>query len=163
MDNRVLVAYATKAGSTAEVAAQIGEILSGRNFSVDVQPVTAVTDITPYRAVVMGSAIRVAKLLPEAMSFLDKFQADLRLKPFHTFIVCMTLKDDNAENREIVSAYLDPVRALLQPAGEGMFAGAMKYSKLKWNERLIIKFLKVGEGDFRRWDQINAWAGGLVL
>jgi menaquinone-dependent protoporphyrinogen oxidase len=163
MDDRVLVAYATKAGSTAEVAAQIGVILSGRNLSVDVKPVASVTDITPYRAVILGSAIRVAKLLPEAITFIEQNREALQQIHFSAFILCMTLKDDNEENRQIVSAYLDPVRALVQPASEGMFAGVMNYSKLKWTDRLIIKFLKVGEGDFRKWDQINAWANALAL
>jgi menaquinone-dependent protoporphyrinogen oxidase len=161
MENRILVTYASKAGSTAEVAARIGETLAGQNLSVDVQPVGKVTDLTPYRAVVVGSAIRMGRLLPEAMSFIEKHQAALQQKPFSVFILCMTLEKDNDETRKTVGAYLDPVRALVKPASEGLFAGVIDPSKVGLIDKLAIKAVKAPIGDFRKWDQINAWAAEL--
>jgi menaquinone-dependent protoporphyrinogen oxidase len=107
MNNRVLVTYATKAGSTAEVAARIGEILSTQDLAVDVLPVSNVDDVTPYRAVIAGSAIRVGHLLPEVMSFVKKNQAALQQRPFSVFVVCMTMTKEDAESRKTASAYLD--------------------------------------------------------
>ncbi len=162
MSNRILIAYASKAGSTAEVAAKIGETLSKRNPPVDVLPVSKVTDLSPYSAVILGSAIRVGKLLPEAMKFVQANQAALAQKTFGVFIVCMTLKDDTEANRKTVSAYLDPLRALIQPASEGLFAGVMNLGKLPLFERLMIKAMKAPEGDFRRWDLIQTWASQAI-
>ncbi len=156
-----LIAYASKAGSTAEVALRMGEILSKQNRVVDVRPVTSVTDLSPYGAVILGSAIRVGSLLPEAMTFLQKNQAALSQMPFSVFILCMTLEKDTEENRKTVSAYLDPVRALVKPAGEGLFAGVMDPRKLRLFERLMIMAMKVPSGDYRRWDQIEAWTGNI--
>jgi menaquinone-dependent protoporphyrinogen oxidase len=162
MNNRILIAYASKAGSTVEIAAKIGEFLSRQNQSVDVLPVAKVTDLSAYSAVIVGSAIRMGQVLPEAMKFIRANQAALAQKTFSTFIVCMTLKDDTEANRQTVSAYLDPVRALVKPASEGLFAGVMDLRKLPLFERLISKALKAPEGDFRRWDQIQAWADTVI-
>ncbi len=74
MENRILIAYATKAGSTAGIAQRVGEVLARRGTVVDVLPVAKVGDLAPYRAVVLGSAIRLGKLLPEAMAFIELHQ-----------------------------------------------------------------------------------------
>jgi menaquinone-dependent protoporphyrinogen oxidase len=155
--NRFLVTYASKAGSTAETAARMGELISGHNLAVDVLPVGQVTDLTPYRSVVLGSAIRAGKVLPEAMTFIEKNQAALQQKPFSLFVLCATLATDNADTRKTVAAYLDPVRAVVTPTREGLFAGVLDPNKLPLLERLMVFFMKAPEGDFRKWDQINAW------
>jgi menaquinone-dependent protoporphyrinogen oxidase len=140
----------------------MGEIAARNNLAVEVLPVEKVTDLGPYRTVILGSAIRTGNLLPEVMTFIEKNQAALQQKAFSVFIVCMTLQEDTQENRQKVSAYLDPVRALVKPASEGLFAGVMNPSKLKLLERLIILAMKTPSGDFRKWDQINAWAGSSI-
>mgnify|MGYP000943488873 CR=1 FL=1 len=158
MNQRVLIAYASKAGSTAEIASRIGETLSGHNLQVDVMPIKKVADITPYQTVIVGSAIRIGQLLPEAMKFIQKYQTVLQQKTFGAFVVCMTLKDDTEANRKTVSAYLDPVRALVKPDAEGLFAGVIDPGKLNLLDRLIINAIKAPSGDFRRWNQIQVWA-----
>lgn len=161
-NNRILLAYDSKAGSTAEVAARIGEILSKHALAVDVLPVAKVTGLTPYRSVIVGSAIRAGKVLPDITAFVQKNQSALQQKSLSLFVVCLTLKDDTAENRKIVAAYLDPLRALVKPAAEGLFAGVMNLQKLGFVERLMMKMMKSPEGDFRKWDQIEAWAESLA-
>ena len=69
MSRRTLVAYASRAGSTAEVAEAIGRTLAEDGAQVDVRLVKEVADLSPYRAVVAGSAIQGGKWLPEAMQF----------------------------------------------------------------------------------------------
>jgi menaquinone-dependent protoporphyrinogen oxidase len=162
MTQRTLVTYASKAGSTAEVAARIGETLAKRGSAVDVLPIGKVSDLTPYGTVVVGSAIRMGRVLPEVKSFIEKNQAALQKKSFSTFVVCLTLKDDTAENRTAVAAYLDPVRALVKPASEGLFAGVMNPNKIGLLDRLIMMAMKSPEGDYRKWDQITAWAEGVA-
>lgn len=158
MEKRVLIAYATKAGSTAEVAARIGEILSNRKISVEVLPVAKTGDISVYSAIVLGSAIRMGRILPEAQEFLEIHQAILNEKPFSAFVVCMALIKDSPETRQKVNAYLDPLRALVKPASEGLFAGVCNPSKVSLVDRLLISAKKMPQGDFRQWDQITAWA-----
>lgn len=163
MEKRVLVAYATKAGSTAEIASQIGEKISQKSLAVDVLPLSKVKDLGAYSAVVLGSAIRIGSVLPEVKSFVEKNQAALTQKPFSMFVACMTLNEDTEANRATVSAYLDPIRAMVKPASEGLFAGVIDPSKVSILDRLIIKAIKPPIGDFRDWDKINAWAESLPL
>lgn len=159
MDNkRILIAYASKAGSTGEIAARIGAALSTRGLPVDVLPVGKVTALDAYSTVILGSAIRIGAILPDALKFIQANQAALETKNFSVFIGCMTLNEDNEETRKTVSAYLDPVRALVKPASEGMFAGVIDPKKVGLIDRLVIKMVKAPTGDFRKWDQIDAWA-----
>ena len=58
MPDKILVVYASRAGSTAGVAEAIGKTLAESGVQVDVLPMKDVTDLAPYRAVVAGSAIQ---------------------------------------------------------------------------------------------------------
>ena len=71
MDIRVLVAYATKYGATAEIAEKIGQVLRQAGLPTDVLPVADVSDLTPYKAVVLGSAVYIGKWRKEAVKFLQ--------------------------------------------------------------------------------------------
>jgi menaquinone-dependent protoporphyrinogen oxidase len=161
MSDRTLITYGTKAGSTAEVAARMGEILGKRGLPVDVKPLEAVVDLAPYRSVILGSAVRMGKVLPEALKFVEKNQAALGQKQFSIFIVCLTLREDTPEKREKASGFLDPVRALVKPTREGLFAGKVDLNKLTLFDRTMANMVKLSVGDFRKWDLINAWAESL--
>lgn len=155
---QILVAYASKAGSTADSAARMGDLLSKKGHLVDVKPISAVTGVDSYQAVVLGSAIRRGNVLPAMKAFIEKNQASLKLIPFSFFIHCMTLSTDNETNRAEASAYLEPVRAIVRPVSEGLYAGAMVPEKLKLLDRLMtVTLMKLPVGDFRNWNQINAW------
>ncbi len=163
---RILVAYASGAGSTGGVADAIGQALAQSGAPVDVRLMTNVQDLSPYRAVVAGSAVHGSAWLPEAMQFMQSYQATLAGMPFAAFMVCMTLTMKNETYREAIKSSLDPVRALVRPVSEGYFAGALDVMKLKpWPDRLILRGICAvsswKEGDFRDWDAIRAWAEGL--
>lgn len=70
--SNVLVTYASRSGSTAEIAEEIGNTLQQNGMSVDVLPIIEVDNILPYNAIVVGSAIRQEHWLPEAMNFMQK-------------------------------------------------------------------------------------------
>ena len=157
---KILVAYATKAGSTAGVAAEIGRVLESKgDCKVDVHPVGKVKEVGGYDAVIIGSAIRAGKWLPVAMKFVEEHKDALSQVPVAFFTVCLTMMEDTEENRRAVAAYLDPVRDLVQPVDVGLFAGVMDYSKLPFILRLMMKKMKSPEGDFRDWEAIRDWAG----
>ena len=162
MGDKILVAYASRAGSSGEVAEAIGEVLCGGGAAVDVRLAKDVTDVSPYRAVVVGSAIYMGRWMSEAVKFVETHRDALSRVPVAYFTVCLTMKDDTEENRRTVAAYLDPVREVVQPLDVGLFAGRLDYSKLPFLYRLIIKAMKQPEGDYRNWEAIRAWAGELV-
>src|SRR5689334_13459413 len=120
MPHKILVTYASRAGSTAGVAEAIGKSLADTGAQVDVRPMSGALTLDSYDAVVAGSAIRGGKWLPEAMAFITANRETLRQKPFAAFQVCITLAMRNGENyRAGVATWLEPVRALVSPLSEG--------------------------------------------
>lgn len=166
MSKRVLVAYASRTGSTAGVAEAIGETLTEGGAIVDVREVGAVTDLSRYDAVVVGSAIQSQKWLPEAMRFLQSNRTALARKPFATFTVCITMSMAGGKHRDAVSQWLTPARALVSPVSEGLFAGTLDFSKMPLLSRGQLMRLPVllgiwRRGDHRDWEAIRAWATDL--
>ena len=156
--NKILVTYATRAGSTAEVAASVAEVLSATGATVDVKPVTAVHEVKGYDAVVVGSAIRMGHWLPEAVEFVKANRESLSHIPTAYFLVSGFLQEDTPEMRRRVLAYLDPVRKILEPTSIGLFAGKIDYSRMDWQDRTIAEAISSSEADWRNWEAIRAWA-----
>ena len=167
MSSKILVAYASRTGSTAGVAEAIGKTLMEKGAQVDIQPMQSVNDLTPYRGVVAGSAIQNRQWLPEAVSFVQMHKATLNQKPFAMFSVCMTLAMRNGEKYlPAVSEWIAPVRRLVHPVSEGLFAGVLDIRKIpslsdRLKFRLSVAFGVWTEGDHRDWSAIRAWADGL--
>ncbi len=168
MPDNILVTYASRCGSTAGVAEAIGRTLAESGANVEVRPMQDITDLAPYRAVVAGSAIRDKQWLPEAMEFVEAHRDALAEKPFAAFLVCMTLAMPNAASyRSFVADFLQPVRRLVRPVSEGLFAGALDIHKVpSFRDRLMFRasvlFGVWSEGDHRDWNAIRAWAADLA-
>ncbi len=157
---KVLIAYASRAGSTGEVAEAIAHVLNGKEIPAEAIPVGRVADVRSYRAVIVGSAIRMGSWLPEGAKFVEKNRTALVGMPTAFFTVCLTMQKDTSENRRTVEGYMQPVLKIFRPANVGLFGGKMDYSRLGFLDRLIVtKMKKVPEGDYRDWKAIRSWAG----
>lgn len=161
MKQKILVAYASKTGTTAEIATAIGKTLASDSAEVDVMPVQSVTNLEGYRAVVLGSAIRMGQWMPEALKLIEANQTKLKDLPVATFTVHMLNLDNSDESRKTRESYVAPIHALITPKAETYFAGRMDFSKLSFLERLMSKAVKAVEGDLRDWDAIRTWSEGL--
>ena len=167
MLNKILVTYASRTGATAGVAEAIAKTLAENGAQVDVYPMQDVKDIAPYQAIVAGSAVQDRQWLPEAMQFVRRHQVTLNQKPFAMFSVCMTLAmRDGEKYRPQVMEWLAPVRALVRPVSEGLFAGVLDIQKIpSFNDRLKFRISVAtgvwSEGDHRDWNAIRNWANGL--
>ena len=162
---KILVTYATATGSTAEVAQAIGKEISGDNGAVDVLKVKEVKDLSPYRAVVVGSGIRNGRVYRATLTFLKQHQAALSQVPVAYFIVCMSVRDETEEGRTLLTFYENQMRSRapqVQPVDVGFFAGKVDPETLPLLSRLIVKALKSEEGDFRDWDAIRGWASSVA-
>jgi menaquinone-dependent protoporphyrinogen oxidase len=161
---RVLVAYASQCGSTGEIAEAIGQVLCAAGAAVDVRPAERVGDLSPYRAVVVGSAIQRDRWLPQATDLVERQREVLNRIPVAYFAASLTSVEDTAETRRRAMSFLDPVCELAQPVDVGLFAGKLDFGKLPFVYRFVWPFTaggRVGEGDYRDWDVIRAWATGL--
>lgn len=164
MTKRILITYASRTGWTVGVAEAIGKTLAESGAQVDVLSMREVMDLSPYHAVVAGSAINGREWLPDAIQFIRANRDELRQKPFAAFLVCMTLAMKNGERyRDQVAAWLDPVCALVKPVSKGLFAGGLDISKvptfsdrLKFHLSVLLGVWQ--EGDHRDWSAIREWA-----
>jgi menaquinone-dependent protoporphyrinogen oxidase len=163
-NKKVLVAYASKYGSTSGVADAIGKELCSRGAAVDVCMLKNIGDLNPYRGVVVGSAIYRGKWLPEAVDFVERNRGVLRQVLVAYFLVCVNMREPTEENRRKVLAYLDPLLKAVpqvQPVQVGTFAGALNYSNLSLPIKAMMNLKGAPEGDFRDWTAIRTWAEGL--
>jgi menaquinone-dependent protoporphyrinogen oxidase len=167
MTYTILVTYASRSGSTAEIAEAIGSALAESGVKIEVKPMQEVTELTSYQAVIAGSAIRGARWLPEAMQFVRVHQSTLRHIPFAMFTVCITLAMANSERyRTGVATWTAPVRAIVRPLSEGLFPGMLDFHKLPVNLETLKLRATVAMGIFPRddrrdWEAVRSWAESL--
>lgn len=155
---RVLVAYATRNGSTVEVAQTIGNVLQAQGATVDVQPVSPSLNPAGYDAVVVGSAVRMGGWLKEAVEWVQRNKVPLGSVPTAFFCVHILATDDSTESRQQRSAYLDKPRTVVKPISEAFFAGKIDQAKLPMFDRMMTRMVKSPTGDYRNWDLIRNWA-----
>lgn len=160
MGDRILVGYATSAGSTVGVAQAIGEVLGARGAVVDVRPVNEVGSLEGYRAAVVGSAVHGGQWLPEAVAFLEYNREALGGIGVSLFCVHAMNCGNDATDTKRRLAYLDKERALVKPVAEGFFAGmGPTQADSNWVTRwMYTAFGGDVEGDGRDWAAIRAWA-----
>lgn len=159
---RILVAYATRTGSTTGVAAAIGETLAARGYLVDVKPFSNSPVLADYQAVVLGSVINGGQWLPEASEYVRAHQVELKHVSLALFCVHIMNLGDDEQVRQKRLAYLDSIRKLVSLADEDFFAGmGMDPEKTSFVARWAFKLFNGGdapEGDNRDWHKIHGWA-----
>ncbi len=161
MDHKILVTYASKYGSTREIAEKIGGVLRQAGLQADVLPVTGVRNLASYQAVILGSAVYIGKWPKEAAAFLQTQEKTLAARPFWLFSSGPTGEGEAVELVEgwRLPAALQPVADRIRPRDMAVFHGFINPDKLNLIEKWSIKnVVKKPMGDFRDWDRIAAWA-----
>jgi menaquinone-dependent protoporphyrinogen oxidase len=166
MNGPVLVAYATKYGSTREVAERVAAGLQAKGLTAEVKAASEVTSLGSYGAVVLGAPLYIGSLLKDATAFLDRNHAALADMPVALFVLGpMRASDDMSGPREQVDAALAKV-PWLSPVSSVVFVGAYDPAKLKMADKLIAVLPAsplhgVEATDERDWPAIDAWIGSL--
>ena len=165
MQKKVLVAYGTKYGATAEIAERIGEVLNGTALECDVRSADSVNDISAYSAVVLGSGVYIGRWRKEAVGFLKAHEAELGQRPVWLFSSGPTGEGDPVELVQgwLFPSSLQPAIDHIQPRDIAVFHGALDVSKLNFLEKWVLNRIKTPVGDFRDWDAINAWAAEIGM
>lgn len=164
MSDKVLVAYGSKYGATAEIAGRIGEVLGAAGFTVDVLSADKVRGISSYEAVVLGSAVYAGSWRKEAAKLLTSEADALAERPVWLFSSGPTGPGDPVQllNGWRIPGALRPAAERIKVRDIAVFHGAIDMQKLSLPERLIIKGIKAPAGDFRDWAAIMAWAEGIA-
>lgn len=188
---KILVAHASMAGSTVEVARAIGEEIARSDVQVDVLPVDAVQDVSAYDAVVVGGPM-IMGWHRAASGFLRKHRKALERIPLAVFVTAMSLTQTGdtqvngvpllvdeklpkppqtagrlnfRERYARVTNYIQPILAAVRPARPvsiGVFAGRMEYGRLPWWAVVFaMVIIQAPAGDRRNWPTIRAWAAAL--
>jgi menaquinone-dependent protoporphyrinogen oxidase len=153
MTAQLLVAYASKHGSTHEVAAVIAARLREMNLDVELRPANEVTDLGSYRGVILGCSIYVGRLHPDAVDFLHRHQTALAALPIAVF----ALGPRTLEPSDLASSRMRLLRALekepdVDPYEIAVFGGVINPKTL----RFPLNHLHAS--DARDWDDIDAFA-----
>jgi menaquinone-dependent protoporphyrinogen oxidase len=164
MATKVLVAYATKYGATAEIAEKVGQVLREAGLQADVVPAEQAGEPAGYDAVVLGSAVYAGQWRKPAAAFLEAQQSALAERPVWLFSSGPLGEGDPVElmNGWRFPEAQQPIANRIQPRDIAFFHGALNMKELNLGEKLIVKALKAPEGDFRDWDAIAAWAEGIA-
>jgi menaquinone-dependent protoporphyrinogen oxidase len=164
MADKVLVAYASKYGATAQIAEKIALRLASDCLSAVAQDVKDVTGLSEYKGIVLGSGVYMGMWMKDASDFLKAHESELAKMPVWLFSDGPTGTGDPSELMKgwTFPEDLKPVSERIKPRDIIFFHGVLDTSKLKFAEKLIVKALKAPIGDFRDWDMINAWADGIA-
>lgn len=191
MAKKILVVYATNAGSTADVAKAIAEELERDGTPVEVRPVQEVSSVEGYTAVVIGAPM-IMGWHRAARRFVRQHRPALSRVPVAYCFTALSLTQTPETTVDGVPLYVDPqlaqpprrpgrlslreryatttryLRPVLRPApavkpvSVGFFAGKLEYFRLNLLQMIVALVLAGGKaGDFRHWEAIRAWATDL--
>jgi menaquinone-dependent protoporphyrinogen oxidase len=156
MAGPILVAYASRYGSTREVAESIGATLRERLLRVDVRPVAEVEDLGEYGGVVLGGGIYMGRWHRDARRFAQRFEDELAALPVAVFALGPV--DDEPEHvagsEKQFQAALEKLP--VEPFAAHLFGGAIDPRKLRF------PFNHMPAADVRDWDEVRAWAEELA-
>lgn len=147
----ILVAYASRHGSTRETAEIVAAELRGLGFEVEVAAAYDVRSVDAYDGVVLGGALYTGRLHKDARTFLHRYGAK---RPFAVF--AMGPKTMAPEEVAQSRAQLDKALGGLDPVSVAIFGGVVDPAKLHF------PFNRMPASDARDWDAIHSWAHGLA-
>ncbi|MGZ4387390.1 MAG: flavodoxin domain-containing protein [Gaiellaceae bacterium] len=156
IEGRVLVAYATKHGSTREVAESVASTLRGRGIDVEVKPAVAVNELDPYSAVVLGGALYTGRWHADARRLLAKRRKELAALPVAVFAMGPKTLDAAAieSSRKQLQQALAKVPEV-KPLSIAIFGGVLDPKQHRF------PFNRMEAMDARDWNAIREWADGL--
>src|SRR6476619_3884034 len=160
---RVLVAYASKRGSTAEIAEAVAKTLGEAGLEVDCRESGDVSDVSLYDAVVLGSAVYMKRWRGDAKHFLRKHSTRLAERPLWVFSSGPVGDPDQEEHPE----WLEPPKIVNKVEELGardhvVFGGRLPAEPHGPIEKAMVTGVPVEFRDRRDWNEIRVWATGIA-
>jgi len=176
MQDKVLVCYASRYGSTGEIAEKISEILQSHSATVEVVNLKndKVKDLESFDLVIVGSGIQMGKWTKEPLKFLKKNRDILSRKKVALFVSCMsaTKPETCDQGRRDYLEKIDADFPEINPISMGLFGGLIDPSRggvmtKGIMKALLMEFAPKGEVppdyvDLRDWEQIQLWTENLI-
>jgi menaquinone-dependent protoporphyrinogen oxidase len=162
MSDSILVGYATRYGSTQEVAETIATTLRESGLSADLRLLREVKTLAEYSAVVLGAPLFMFRWHNDALRFLSRHHDALTERPVAVFALGPV--HDPHDEEEWQSSWAQLKKELAKfpwftPTALEMFGGRYDPAKL----RFPLKMFTGDEpaSDIRDWGAIRAWADSL--
>ncbi len=151
---RVLVTAASRHGATTEVARAIAEVLTGAGLETSVHRPEDVDSVDAYDVVIVGSAVYMGRWLSSAREFVERNGDALRARSvwiFSTGPVGDTMPTNEPGD---IATMLN----LTGARDHRMFGGRLYKGHLGLGEKTVVRLVGAPDGDYRPWDEIEAWA-----
>jgi menaquinone-dependent protoporphyrinogen oxidase len=163
MTASVLVVYATRYGSTQEVAETVATTLRENGLEVDLQALRQVHTIDQYRAIVVGAPLYMFHWHKDALNFLTKYHKSLNSRPVAIFALGPFHTDEKEFQaaREQLDKELEKFPWLI-PATIEIFGGKFDPEKLTFPHNMVPALKKMPASDVRDWMAIRSWASELA-
>lgn len=160
MENKILITYATKYGSTGEIANKIKELLDKSSATIDLVPVDEVNEINQYTTVIVGSAVYMGQWRKNASRFLRKNVSALKDKNVWIFSSGPTGEGDPVELLKgwRMPKRLEKILDEIKPKEIKVFNGKLTKEKMNFFDKFIIDKVKAPVGDFIDWQDVDRWA-----
>lgn len=156
---RVLVAFASRHGSTEEIALELGRCLAEGDCRPTVRAADLAVRIESFDAVIVGSAIYMGRWLAEAREFLATHRSNLRTRP--TWLFASGPVGDPPRPEADASdgpAFANEIGAVEYRR----FNGRLDHSRLSFPEKAAVALVGAPEGDYRDWTAIRTWGAGIA-
>ncbi len=157
---KILIAYATKHQSTAEIATKIAEEIRTIGIDIDLMPVGTVINPAKYDVFIIGSAVYMGQWMNSAADFLITYEKLLTERP--TWLFSSGPTGDGKPSALLKGfrfpAVLQDLAKRIEPEDIMLFHGKLDTEELGWSERIIVRTVRATIGDYRDWDSITEWA-----
>lgn len=155
---RLLVASASKHGSTHEIALAIADALRAGGHEVDARLITDEfePDLASYDAVILGSAVYFGRWMAEARQFVEGHREALSARP--TWLFSSGPLGPEGDLMPVDPVQLVEIINAIGARGHQAFDGSLWPDQLGIGEWLTIKVIQAPTGDYRDWPAIRAWA-----
>jgi menaquinone-dependent protoporphyrinogen oxidase len=155
---KVLVTYATKYGTTREIAEVIAGVLTRAGFDTDVIPVMEVGIIDAYDAIVIGSPLYMGKILVEAREFCEQYKPYLEGKWIAFFVSGIAVCKEENNNKKTMLDAIDAMSEYVKIDEKGTFGGRLSLNILSESDMQLATIAGASEGDFLNMEDVRAWA-----
>lgn len=162
MTQKILVAYATKCGSTREIAEFMIKVLQEKGLSADLGEMKNVKSVKGYDALILGAPMYMFRIIGDAHTFLKKQRKYIQNTPTAFFSLGPT--QDKEEDWKTVWGNFDKELSKypwFQPVAKEVFGGRLDSSKLVFPYNLLPGKDQLPQGDIRDWEKIKAWTESL--
>ena len=158
---RIAIVVGSRHGSTTEIGSAIGAVLTAAGHDVTELDPDDVTSLAGFDAAVVGSAIYIGRWMPAIVSFFERLGAQLAAMPTWVFWSGPVGGGGGPTEGESPAGAND-VLERIRPRGQAVFEGRLDRADLGLRERAVVAVVGAPDGDFRDFDQIEEWAGGIV-